>query len=129
MLWALTDAGDTLLGWEESLPLMNDAQIKKNLCISIPKNSENENVVAQEREIFRESPIQKPSDAEYESKKSIELKPGTRSDIARDFGGFTAMLVNKPDNAKSHLFSLGEYYAMYLLVWSPVLWCDEFSEG
>ena len=41
MLWALTDAGDTLLGWEESLPLMDDAQIKKNLCISIPKISEN----------------------------------------------------------------------------------------
>ncbi|UNU23881.1 PhoD-like phosphatase [Microcoleus vaginatus] len=129
MLWALTDAGDTLLGWEESLPLMDDAQIKKNLCISIPKNSENENVVAQEREIFRESPIQKPSDAEYESKKPIELKPGTRSDIARDFGGFTAMLVNKPDKAKSHLFSLGEYYAMYLLVWSPILWCERFPKG
>ncbi|MEG4144796.1 PhoD-like phosphatase [Microcoleus sp. Pol12B5] len=129
MLWALTDAGDTLLGWEESLPLMDDAQIKKNLCISIPKNSANENAGGQEREIFRESPIQKPSDAEYESKKPIELKPGTRSDIARDFGGFTAMLVNKPANAKSHLFSLGEYYAMYLLVWSPVLWCTSFPKG
>ncbi|HSF74492.1 MAG TPA: PhoD-like phosphatase, partial [Microcoleus sp.] len=129
MLWALTDAGDTLLGWEESLPLMDDAQIKKNLCISIPKNSENETALGQEREIFRESPIQKPSDAEYQSKKPIELPPGTRSDIARDFGGFTAMLVNKPNNAKSHLFSLGEYYAMYLLVWSPVLWCTSFPKG
>ncbi|WP_333250538.1 PhoD-like phosphatase [Microcoleus sp. B4-C3] len=129
MLWALTDAGDTLLGWEESLPLMDDAQIKKNLCISIPKNSENETALGQEREIFRESPIQKPSDAEYQFKKPIELQPGTRSDIARDFGGFTAMLVNKPKNAKSHLFSLGEYYAMYLLVWSPVLWCTSFPKG
>ncbi|WP_333239046.1 MULTISPECIES: PhoD-like phosphatase [unclassified Microcoleus] len=129
MLWALTDAGDTLLGWEESLPLMDDAQIKKNLCISIPKNSENETALDQEREIFRESPIQKPSDAEYQFKKPIELQPGTRSDIARDFGGFTAMLVNKPKNAKSHLFSLGEYYAMYLLVWSPVLWCTSFPKG
>ncbi|MEG5033449.1 PhoD-like phosphatase [Microcoleus sp. AT3-D2] len=129
MLWALTDAGDTLLGWEESLPLMDDAQIKKNLCISIPKNSQNENAVGEEREIFRESPIQKPSDTEYESKKPIQLQPGTRSDIARDCGGFTAMLVNKPNNAKSHLFSLGEYYAMYLLVWSPVLWCTSFPKG
>ncbi|MEG5047033.1 PhoD-like phosphatase [Microcoleus sp. B4-C1] len=129
MLWALTDAGDTLLGWEESLPLMDDAQIKKNLCISIPKNSQNETAPGQEREIFRESPIQKPSDAEYQFKKPIELQPGTRSDIARDFGGFTAMLVNKPKNAKSHLFSLGEYYAMYLLVWSPVLWCTSFPKG
>jgi hypothetical protein len=131
MLWALTDAGDTLLGWEENLPLMNDAQIKKNLnlCISIPKNSENENVVGQKREIFRESPIPKQSKAESDYKKPIELKPGTRSDIARDFGGFTAMLVNKPDKAKSHLFGLGEYCAMYLLVWSPVLWCASFPKG
>ncbi|MCC3497787.1 MAG: PhoD-like phosphatase [Microcoleus sp. PH2017_15_JOR_U_A] len=129
MLWALTDAGDTLLGWEENLPLMNDAQIKKNLCTSIPKKSEKKNVIRQEREIFRESPIQKASDAESEYKKPIELQPGTRSDIARDFGGFTAMLVNKPDKAKSHLFGLGEYCAMYLLVWSPVLWCDSFPKG
>jgi len=129
MLWALTDAGDTLLGWEESLPLMDDAQIKKNLCISIPKISENENAGDQERKIFRESPIQKPSDTEYESKKPIQLQPGTRSDIARDFGGFTAMLVNKPQKSKSHLFGLGEYCAMYLLVWSPILWCARFPKG
>ncbi len=129
MLWALTDAGDTLLGWEESLPLMNDAQIKKNLCTSIPKKSEKENVVGEEREIFRESPIQKASEAESKYKKPIELKPGTRSDIARDFGGFTAMLVNKSDKSKSHLFGLGEYCAMYLLVWSPVLWCASFPKG
>ena len=129
MLWALTDAGDTLLGWEESLPLMDDAQIKKNLCISIPKISENENAGGQERKIFRESSIQKPSDTEYESKKPIQLQPGTRSDIARDFGGFTAMLVNKPQKSKSHLFGLGEYCAMYLLVWSPILWCARFPKG
>ena len=129
MLWALTDAGDTLLGWEESLPLMDDAQIKKNLCISIPKISENENAGGQERKIFRESPIQKPSDTEYESKKPIQLQPGSRSDIARDFGGFTAMLVNKPEKSKSHLFGLGEYCAMYLLVWSPILWCARFPKG
>ena len=129
MLWALTDAGDTLLGWEESLPLMDDAQIKKNLCISIPKISENENAGGQERKIFRESPIQKPSDTEYESKKPIQLQPGTRSDIARDFGGFTAMLVNQSEKSKSHLFGLGEYCAMYLLVWSPILWCARFPKG
>ncbi|MEG4800940.1 PhoD-like phosphatase [Microcoleus sp. ARI1-B5] len=129
MLWALTDAGDTLLGWEESLPLMDDAQIKKNLCTSIPKNSQNKNVIRAEREIFRETAIQKASDAESQYKKPIELQPGTRSDIARDFGGFTGMLVNKPDKAKSHLFGLGEYCAMYLLVWSPVLWCESFPKG
>ena len=128
MLWALTDAGDTLLGWEENLPLM-DAHINKNLCNSIPENPEKGKIIRESRENSSESQIHKQADAECKYKKPVELKPGNRSDIARDFGGLTAMLVNKPDNAKSHLFGLGEYYAMYLLVWSPVLWCDRFPEG
>ncbi len=129
MLWALTDAGDTLLGWEENLPLMDEAQIKKNLCTSIPENPANGKIIRETRENSSESQIYKQADAEYLYKKPVQLKPGNRSDLARDFGGLTAMLVNKPDNAKSHLFSLGEYYAMYLLVWSPVLWCDRFPQG
>ncbi len=128
MLWALTDAGDTLLGWEENLPLM-DAQINKNLCTSIPENLTKGKIIHETRENSSESQIHKQTDAEYLYKKPVQLKPGNRSDIARDFGGLTAMLVNKPDNAKSHLFSLGEYYAMYLLVWSPMLWCDRFPKG
>jgi hypothetical protein len=129
MLWALTDAGDTLLGWEEKLPLMDEAQINKNLCTSIPENPAKGKIIREARENSSESQIHKQADADYQYKKPIQLKPGSRSDIARDFGGFTAMLVNKPNNAKSHLFSLGEYYAMYLLVWSPVLWCDRFPKG
>ncbi len=128
MLWALTDAGDALLGWKENLPLM-EAQIKDNLCTSIPKNPKKGNDFCQPRENFPESQFQQQAEAKYKYKKPVDLKPGTRTDIARDFGGFTAMLVNKPDNAKSHLFGLGEYYAMYLLVWSPVLWCDRFPKG
>ncbi len=128
MLWALTDAGDALLGWKENLPLMT-AQIKDNLCNSIPKNTKKGNDFCEVRENFIESEFQQQAEAKYKYKKPVELKPGTRTDIARDFGGFTAMLVNKPDNAKSHLFGLGEYYAMYLLVWSPVLWCDRFPKG
>jgi hypothetical protein len=61
--------------------------------------------------------------------KPSELKPGTRSDIAEKYGGFTAMLHNQPEKAKSHLFSLGEYYAIYLLAWSPVLWQNNFPKG
>jgi hypothetical protein len=128
MLWALTDAGDTILGWKENLPLM-DAQINKNLCNSIPENLAKGQIIRETRENSSESQIHKQTDAEYRYKEPVELKPGNRSDIARDFGGLTAMLVNKPDNAKSHLFGLGEYYAMYLLVWSPVLWCDRFPQG
>lgn len=93
LLWAVTDAGNTLLGWEENLP------------------------------------FQKLENGEYGYKKPSELKPGKRSDIARNYGGFTAMLVNKQEKAKSHLFSLGEYYAMYLFVWSPILWPNRFPTG
>ena len=50
------------------------------------------------------------------------LQPGQRSDLARDEGGFTAMLPNQSDKAKSHLFRLSEFCAMYLLAFSPVVW-------
>ncbi|MEW6496786.1 MAG: PhoD-like phosphatase [Cyanobacteriota bacterium] len=65
----------------------------------------------------------------YEYKKPSELKPGKRTDIAKDYAGFTAMLIDSPEEAKSHLFSLGEYFAIYLLVWSPILWPDDFPQG
>lgn len=50
------------------------------------------------------------------------LAPGARSAPVTDVGGFTGSMVDKPALAKSHLIGLGEYLAMYLLVWSPVLW-------
>ncbi|HEY9872987.1 MAG TPA: hypothetical protein V6D12_06110 [Candidatus Obscuribacterales bacterium] len=93
LLWAVTKVGDTLLGWEENLPL------------------------------------KKPSATGYEYNKPSDLKPGQRSDIAKDNAGFTAMLFNQPEKAKSHLFSLGEYYAMYLFAWSLVVWPDEFPKN
>ncbi|MFB2836404.1 PhoD-like phosphatase [Floridanema evergladense] len=93
LLWAVTDAGNTLLGWEEKLPL---------------QHLEND---------------------EIEYIKISDLLPGKRSDIARDYGGFTAMFVNKPKKAKSHLFGLGEYFAMYLFAWSPIVWPNRFPTG
>ena len=65
----------------------------------------------------------------YEGKKPTELPPGQRTEIARDYGGFTAMLINTPHEAKSHLFSLGEYFTMYLLSWSPILWPERLPKG
>ncbi|MEC4985577.1 MAG: PhoD-like phosphatase [Oscillatoria sp. PMC 1068.18] len=64
-----------------------------------------------------------------EDKTPSELKPGERTEIAEKFAGLTAMLYDKPDKAKSHLFSLGEYYAAYLLTWSPVFWVNTFPSG
>jgi phosphodiesterase/alkaline phosphatase D-like protein len=60
----------------------------------------------------------------YKVKKPRELLPGQRTDIARDYGGLTAMLIDTPHESKSHLFSLGEYFTTYLLAWSPILWVD-----
>ncbi|HEY9833039.1 MAG TPA: PhoD-like phosphatase [Stenomitos sp.] len=93
LLWVATAVGDTLLGWEEHLPLG-----------------------------------QTPTYAD-EYKKPSELKLGQRTDIAKDYCSFTAMLSNSPEKAKSHLFSLGEYYATYLLLWSPILWPDRLPQG
>lgn len=52
---------------------------------------------------------------------SDELPAGKRTEIARIEGGMTAMLKNKEEKAKSHLFSFAEYTAAYLLAWSPAL--------
>lgn len=93
LLAVLTDAGDTLLGWQESLPLKN------------------------------------PETGIVEFTQPHTLKPGQRCKTAEMYGGLTAMLVNKEQLAKSHLFSLGEYLASYLLAWSPVLWPEAFPAG
>ncbi len=58
-----------------------------------------------------------------------QLPPGERSDVATNQAGLTAGLHNKPEKVNSHLFSLGEYYATYLLAWSPVCWPGAFPKG
>ena len=55
------------------------------------------------------------------SAKPQALKPGQRQETAHGVAKLTAK--NKDSNeAHSHLFSLGEFYAMYLFVWSEALW-------
>lgn len=88
LLWILTDVGDTLLGWEEQLPLLGSDRTTAK-----------------------------------------QLKPGQRSQIAEKQAGFTAGLRHKAEYAKSHLLSLGEYYAIYLLSLSPIFWLQPFPEG
>lgn len=60
---------------------------------------------------------------------AVELPPGKRTTIAEIEGGLTSMLQNTPDEAKSHLFSFGEYAIAYLLAWSPVLIPVNFPSG
>jgi hypothetical protein len=57
-----------------------------------------------------------------------ELKPGQRNHVATNIAGLTASLdkLNRiTDIAKSHLFTFGEFMAMYLFAWSDVLWVKE----
>lgn len=45
-----------------------------------------------------------------------DLKPGQRQKVTAEKAGFTS------SEARSHLLGLGEFLAMYLFVWSDVLW-------
>ncbi|WP_392531962.1 PhoD-like phosphatase [Nostoc sp. C117] len=58
-----------------------------------------------------------------------ELPPGERAEVATKEAGLTAGLHNKSEKVASHLLSLGEYYATYLLTWSPVCWPAAFPQG
>ncbi|MGB3693222.1 MAG: hypothetical protein WA999_10870 [Spirulinaceae cyanobacterium] len=93
LLWASSYLGDSLLGWEEDLPMK-----------LLPTG-------------------------DYEFQKPQQIKPGQRTEVARINAGFTGMLHGYAAKAKSHLFSLGEYYGMYLLCWSPVIWPSDFPKG
>ncbi|MDJ0737211.1 MAG: hypothetical protein QNJ47_24625 [Nostocaceae cyanobacterium] len=82
LLLMLMDAGETLLGWSEVLPDVENIE---------------------------------------------ELKPGKRNNLATHTAGFTASIGkigNIANIAKSHLFTLGEFLAMYLFTWCDVLWVD-----
>ena len=49
-----------------------------------------------------------------------DLAPSTRWDVITN-AGFTG------DDRRSHLISLGEFFAMYLFAWSDVLWSDPLT--
>jgi hypothetical protein len=49
-----------------------------------------------------------------------DIAAGTRFQVVTD-AGFTG------DDRRSHLLSLGEFFAMYLFVWSDVLWNDTMT--
>ncbi len=57
------------------------------------------------------------------NKSACALGPGGRAQVVRTRAMFT---TSTPDN---HLLSLAEYTAMYLFVWSDVLWPDNLPEA
>lgn len=68
-----------------------------------------------------------PADVNYYTPSQLPF--GRRAEVATRQAGFTAGLRNKPAKVNSHLFSLGEYCASYLLAWSPVCWLTPFPQG
>ena len=101
LLAMVTDAGNTLLGWQE-LAVTGNTVVPKGLPgVSIP---------LQEVQPGHRSPTARrlcgltvqppPEDSQYS---------------------------DEPGADKSHLLSLGEYCAMYLFAWSDTLWPDELE--
>lgn len=72
-------------------------------------------------------PLGPPDDVNYCTPE--QLPAGGRAEIATQTAGFTAGLRHKRAKTTSHLFSLGEYYASYLLAWSPVCWPETIPAG
>ncbi|MGL5871945.1 MAG: PhoD-like phosphatase [Xenococcaceae cyanobacterium] len=93
LLGLATELGDTLLGWEEQLPLETSSQLGMTQITA------------------------------------KQLHSGKRSAIAEMEAGFTAGVSNKESRSKSHLFSLGEYCAIYLLSLSPAFWLESIPKG
>jgi hypothetical protein len=58
-----------------------------------------------------------------------EFYRGDRSEVATDVAGFTAGLNGRHHKVVNHLFSLGEYCAVYLLAWSPACWPQTWPAG
>ncbi|MBD0335888.1 MAG: PhoD-like phosphatase [Cyanobacteria bacterium Co-bin13] len=76
-------------------------------------------------------PVDSPSPTRNRQSDTLphKLVPGQRAAIATHKGGFTAGMDGKSDKVNSHLLSLGEFFATYLLVWSPVCWPTAFPQG
>ncbi|MBD1860110.1 MULTISPECIES: PhoD-like phosphatase [Trichocoleus] len=68
-----------------------------------------------------------PNDVVYRT--PDELPAGQRAEVATTQAGFTAGLRNQRAKTTSHLLSLGEYYASYILAWSPVCWPNPIPLG
>ncbi|PSB58629.1 PhoD-like phosphatase, partial [Chamaesiphon polymorphus] len=66
---------------------------------------------------------------QIEYRLATEFAPGLRAEIATRQAGFTAGLRDRRKKVTSHLFSLGEYLAVYLLACSPACWPQLWPSG
>ncbi len=103
LLWLATPLGNTLLGWEEGLPV--ETPLAKDAAEVLPEGA---------------SSVQSGDDSG--SVLAEQLPAGKRDKFATQQAGLTAGLENKSERITSHLFSFGEYCAVYLLAYSPTCW-------
>ncbi len=104
LLWLATPLGDTLLGWEEKLPLNREASEL------LPSRSQDQHC-----------------DRNWVHPK--QLPAGKRAKFTTQQAGFTAGLKNKAERTTSHLLSFGEYCGAYLLAHSPACWPARLPTG
>ena len=152
MLAMLRDASDALLGWKEKLPGIktNDARLEPRFGFKLTDQSLNEIRIdgystyfvevlsgVEHEEVsdlsdFKSSlhdlineadpPInQDNTDAFFNTLEKYAAPPRLR--LSEEIAKFTA-----GDVAGNHLFTAGEYWMMYIFVWSSVLW-DESAWG
>jgi hypothetical protein len=74
-------------------------------------------------------PLRQRRSRQIEYYPATELTCGKRAEVATRQAGFTAGLRDRRKKVTSHLFSLSEYYAVYLLACSPVCWPQIFPSG
>jgi len=110
LLWLATPLGDTLLGWEEGLPI--ETPLASDAAAALPEESRSVRVQGREAIV-----------------NAAQLPAGKRAKFATRQAGLTAGLKNKSERITSHLFSFGEYCAVYVLTYSPVCWPAELPDG
>ncbi|MEL6879420.1 MAG: hypothetical protein AAFP09_02760, partial [Cyanobacteria bacterium J06607_10] len=111
LLWLATPLGDAILGWEEELPLSADPNIAD-------ANITDASIT--DASIF--SSQASPNKSQLKKVRPKKLAAGNRAHIATKEAGLTAGLTGKEERTTSHLFSFGEYCAVYLLAYSPACW-------
>jgi hypothetical protein len=140
LLKLLVDAQDAILNFDEPFPLSHVNQIEVEIPEAFPPLASEP---PQEGEIYtppnpinytqyykEESSQQLPNIyvnlQEYNINTSkFSFAPGQRDGFIKLCAGFSA----DSEASKNHLITLGEYYAMYLFVWSDVLWPMEDEDN
>lgn len=110
LLWIATPLGNTLLGWEEGLPVA--MPLTEGAVEALPEGHQSLQPHGESGEVL-----------------ARQLPAGKRANFSTQQAGLTAGLTNKSERTTSHLFSFGEYCAIYVLSYSPTCWPASLPQG